>query len=483
MDDIRKEKVQPMNTFTRGAALGLAMFLLSALIGWSGGRQQDGFPVELDVEIRGRVEQWLENQDRFNDSEILVSVKDGEVTLQGEVPSYALKRRAELEASNVPGVASVQNRLQVALDETAGEKVLSEQVLTFLSLQPEVAREDIDVDAEAGVVTLSGTVDTVWKKQRAGQLASEVIGVMDVVNRILVVPTEQRRDTELAEQIAGALSRNSSVRLDAIDVQVSEGKVTLSGTVSSPEAREAAVETAQVMAGVTGVEDRLEVREPDIEPYTDEEIVAKVRDQLYWDSRVEEQRIEVQVEEGVVTLSGRVDSAVEMRAAVNDARRTPSVRFVENELLVDLPPASSADRILTAAVRSVLNLNQEIDASELAVTVRAGEAVLEGSVESLGEKLKAEELAGEVRGVVDVVDKIVVVPTEKILDQAIAEDIEARIDVDPNVRVEDVNVIVNQGRVTLSGIVLSPAARNAAEQAAVQTYGVTEVDNRIFVGD
>jgi len=472
----------PMKTLTRAAALGLGMLLLPALIGWSGGQQEESLPVEPDVEIRSRVEEWLENQDRFNDSEIFVSVTDGEVTLEGEVPSYALKQRAGLEVRNIPGVASVRNELQVALDVMAGQKVLTEQVLTFLSLQPEVAEENIEVDAEAGVVTLSGTVDTVWKKHRAEQLTSEVIGVTEVVNRIVVVPTEDRRDEDLAEQIAEALSRNCAVRLDAIDVQVRDGKVTLSGTVSSPEAREAAVETAQVTMGVTEVEDRLAVREPDIDLYTDLEIEAMVRDQLYWDSRVEEKRIQVEVEDAVVTLSGQVDSAVEMRAAVNDARKIPSVRFVENQLLVSLPQPSSEDRVLAAAIRSVLNLNQEIDVSELDITVRAGEAVLEGSVDSLAEKLKAEELAGEVRGVVNVVDKIVVVPTEKILDQAIAEDIVARIDVDPNVRVEDVHVIVEQGKVTLSGIVLSPAARNAAEQAAVQTHGVTEVDNRIVVG-
>lgn len=471
-----------MTTITRAATLGLGMLLLPALIGWSGGRQEESLPVELDVEIQSRVEEWLENQNRFSDSEIFVSVTGGEVTLEGEVPSYALKKRAELEVRNVPGVASVSNELQVAVDVMAGEKVLIEQVLTFLSLQPEVSGEEIEVDAEAGVVTVSGAVDTVWKKRRAAELASQVIGVSGVINRIVVVPTEDRQDEELAEQIAEALSRNSAVRLDAIDVQVRDGKVTLSGTVSSPEAREAAVETAQLTAGVTEVEDRLVVREPGIDLYTDLEIEAMVRDQLYWDSRVEEKRIQVEVEDGVVTLSGEVDSAVEMRAAVNDARRIPSVRFVNNELLVRLPRAASEDRILAAAIRSLLNLNQEIDVSKLEISVRAGEAVLEGSVESLSEKLKAEELAGEVRGVVNVVNKIVVVPTEKILDQAIAEDIVARIDVDPNVRVEDVHVIVKQGKVTLSGIVLSPAARNAAEQAAVQTYGVTEVDNRIIVG-
>jgi osmotically-inducible protein OsmY len=472
----------PMKIITGAAALGLGMLLVPSLIGWSGGQQPQSFPVELDVEIENRVEEWLENQDRLNESEILVSVIHGEVTLEGEIPSYALKQRAGMEVRNIPGVVSVQNKLQVAVDVTAADKVLTEQVLTFLSLQPEVAEEDIEVDAEAGVLTLSGTVDTVWKKRRAGQLASEVIGVAEVVNKILVVPTNDRRDKELAEQIAAVLNRNTAARLDEIDVEVEEGKVTLSGTVSSENARKAALETAQLTLGVTEVEDRLVVRELDIEPYTDLEIEAMVRDQLYWDSRVEEKRIRVVVDEGVVILSGKVDDAVQMQAAVNDARQIPSVRIVNNELLVSLPPASSADRILAAAIRSVLNLNQEIDVTMLAVTVRAGEVVLEGSVESLAEKLKATELAGEMRGVVNVVNKIVVVPTKEIQDQAIAEDIETRIDVDPNVRVEDINVIVEQGRVTLSGFVVSPAARKAAEQAAVETYGVTEVDNLIVVG-
>ena len=105
-----------MKTITRIAALGLVMLLLPSLIAWCSGGLEEDLPVSLDVEIRDSVEEWLDSQDRFDDTEIFVSVIDGEVILEGEVPSYALKQRAELEARNIPGVTSVQNELDVGVD-------------------------------------------------------------------------------------------------------------------------------------------------------------------------------------------------------------------------------------------------------------------------------------------------------------------------------------------------------------------------------
>jgi hypothetical protein len=67
------------------------------------------------------------------------------------------------------------------------------------------------------------------------------------------------------------------------------------------------------------------------------------------------------------------------------------------------------------------------------------------------------------------------------VDEAIAEEIMTAIERDPNVRAEDVNVKVEEGVVALSGIVRAPSARQAAERAAEQTYGVAEVRNDIIV--
>jgi hypothetical protein len=97
------------------------MLLLSSLIACSGGKSQAELPVEPDVAIEDRVEEWLENQNRFEDSGIFVSVSDGKVTLEVDVRFYALKQRAKLEVRNVPRVASVHNELQAAV-ETHGVK-------------------------------------------------------------------------------------------------------------------------------------------------------------------------------------------------------------------------------------------------------------------------------------------------------------------------------------------------------------------------
>jgi osmotically-inducible protein OsmY len=113
---------------------------------------------------------------------------------------------------------------------------------------------------QAGVLTLEGTVDSLWKKHRAEVLVSDIAGLNEVMNSNAVVPTEKILDEVIARQVVAAIQRNTHLDVDDIDVRVRNGQVTLSGRVDSYFDRRKAYELALFTAGVVSIKDQLVVR-------------------------------------------------------------------------------------------------------------------------------------------------------------------------------------------------------------------------------
>jgi osmotically-inducible protein OsmY len=199
---------------------------------------------------------------RVDASKVEVLVRDSTVVLSGTVPTLQARRAAQLDAYAVPGVQSVENNITVRYGEPLPPSEEVEQRVRYvLAWNPDIDSTGIEVRADAGLVTLEGTVDAFWKKLHAADLAMSVGGVLDVVNKLAVVPTEDIVDESIAEDAVRALSRNALVDAEAVDVTVRNGFVTLEGTVPSWVARDVALDAAYYTPGVTGVEDRLLVSE------------------------------------------------------------------------------------------------------------------------------------------------------------------------------------------------------------------------------
>jgi len=199
---------------------------------------------------------------RVNAADVEVSVSDGKVTLSGTVPTLQARRAALLDAYSVSGVQTVENDISVRYGEPLpSSEEVEQRVRYVLAWNPDIDSTNIEVRADAGLVRLEGTVDAFWKKLFAADLAMSVGGVLDVVNKLAVVPTNDIIDESIADDIVGALGRNSLVSAEAVDVTVRNGFVSLEGTVPGRLARDAALEVAYYTPGVTGVEDRLIVAE------------------------------------------------------------------------------------------------------------------------------------------------------------------------------------------------------------------------------
>lgn len=217
---------------------------------------------------------------------------------------------------------------------------------------------------------------------------------------------------------------------------------------------------------------------PTVEEQTKQELV----DQLVWDDRVDASDVEVTVENGTVVLAGTVPHQHAYQAAEEDALATQGVRQVVN-LLQRTPsgePVPTDDEIEDTVTRFLI-LNAELAAADIQVTVTDGLVTLDGTVDAYWKKDLAARVARQVTGVIDVVEVLSVVPTVELSDKAIAWDLVAALRRSPVVDAERVDVVVENGEVTLEGSVPSWLAYGAVHDAAQFTAGVIDVDNRLRI--
>jgi osmotically-inducible protein OsmY len=214
---------------------------------------------------------------------------------------------------------------------------------------------------------------------------------------------------------------------------------------------------------------------------TDEGIAKDVVDSLYWDSRVDASKVSVKVDDGIVTLSGTVPSYSERAAASEDAWVITGVRDVENQLKVDFRIKVPSASEIKSNIENAFTWDNDLYPFDISVDVAAGWVTLEGTVDAFWKKVRAEDMAFGMRGVVGVTNKLAVVPTQTIADENLAENIVNALDRNINVNVDDINVTMEKGTVTLTGIVPSWSAKRAAYDTARYTLGVKEVKDRITV--
>jgi osmotically-inducible protein OsmY len=209
---------------------------------------------------------------------------------------------------------------------------LRQHVQQALEWEPSVDASDIGVAVDDGVVTLRGNVKSYAERHNAESAVLRVYGVKALANDLVVKLTtaNERTDTEIAHDAALALQLDCVVPHDRVTATVTNGWVTLTGTVDAYYQSAAAERAIRNLAGVKGVLNNVTIHVP----VSAENIREKIEAALRRSAEVDASHITVATHDGTVTLGGRVRSWAERLEAERAAWAAPGVRHVEDRIAV-----------------------------------------------------------------------------------------------------------------------------------------------------
>ena len=210
-------------------------------------------PTPTDAEIRNAVIHALALDPRVVSFNPVVSVRDGVVTLSGAVDDLQARNAAEQDARNVAGVRRVENRLAVRPLVGRSDLAIADDVRQALRWDVGVDAAAVTVSVRSGVVYLTGTADSRYERDAASNVAARVDGVVGVVNQMVLSATvPAKSDLAIERDAESGIVWNAFVDGSEIDVAVTNGVATLTGTVGSfADLREAEAEAFE--AGATRV--------------------------------------------------------------------------------------------------------------------------------------------------------------------------------------------------------------------------------------
>lgn len=294
-------------------------------------------------------------------------------------------------------------------------------------------------------------------------------------------------DDEITEAIITQFNATEAVPAENIEVETSEGVVTLSGTITNLLAKRKATSIAQDIHGVLSVVNNVKVSGD----RADDALETDVTQALSTDPATEALEISVDVQNGLVTLKGAVDSWQEKQLAGTISAGVKGVKEINNTILVQPNPTRSAENI-KQEIEKTLMMNSEIRGGEITVNVDSNRVSLSGAVGSAYEKQLAIDYS-HVVGVDSVVaDELEVHPEFRsemlesdeldiLTDEQIVDAIRNALRYDPRVPEDSIEVTIKDDIAILSGTVTNLNSKLAAESDARHTAGVREVENNIEV--
>ncbi len=420
---------------------------------------------------------------------IQVTCENGIVLLKGEVPHLLAQDKAVEMTEMIKGVRSVINQLQVE-PARRNDFDLIKDITIALQNDPVTESYEVGIEAENGIVVLTGTVDSWSEKQLVEQVVKQVRGIAAIDNQIDIIIDTVRPDEEIKTEIENKFYYDVLLQAGLIEVNVENGNVRLSGKVGSAAEKNRAIRMAHV-AGVKAVDsEHLKAehqaynkmkRQDTFVLLEDPKIKSAVQDAFKYDPRVKEAQTEIDVENGVVTLTGFVDNLKARRAAGHDARNTLGVIRVDNQLKVR-PKKEYSDSEITARIKNVLKKDPYTELFKINVVTIDGNVHLNGRVNSYFEKQRIEDLASVFSGVLNVDNDIEVNHTSMMskTDEMIAQDLKDQLFWNFYIDEEAIHVDVKEGKVTLTG-----QADNKMEVLMIVRdafeVGAKQVQNRMHI--
>lgn len=213
---------------------------------------------------------------------------------------------------------------------------------------------------------------------------------------------------------------------------------------------------------------------------SNDDLSKEVMEAIKWEPILQSNKIEVSVQDGIVTLSGTVDNYNQKKEAEDIIKDISGVRSIIDDVKVDLSfSAIKTDNDITSAVIKALEEKWVIPSHRLKVTVEDGWVTLAGTLNWNFQRKAAENAIRYLKGVRGVIDKISIeAEINNELEKLIVEKALKRSWI---LDIGNIKVRVNAKTIFLSGIVSSLLQKEEAEKIAWNTKGVWQVDNKLFV--
>ncbi|SDT15841.1 Osmotically-inducible protein OsmY, contains BON domain [Halopseudomonas xinjiangensis] len=262
-------------------------------------------------------------------------------------------------------------------------------------------------------------------------VAMAVVGALAVTAGVGAEDADLRQQlTEARQQgsVWTALAVNRNLSPFNIDVDIEGDKAILSGTVDSEVDRELAAQVALEVDGINRVDNQLQVdqqagrgeeRDRGLGGRVDDAtLTATIKSKLLWNRRTQGLDIQVDSDDGLVTLTGQVDSEETKELAERIAADTEQAREIRNQLNVNADAGSDftgaaqdaagtagdtlSDAWVTSKVKSSLLFSRSLSGTSISVDTNRGRVRLSGVVESEAEREQAISTAEDIRGVTEV---------------------------------------------------------------------------------
>lgn len=213
--------------------------------------------MKTDADLQKDVIAQLAWEPAIHATQIGVEVRDGVVTLAGDVATYTEKWYAERAALRVSGVNALAVELKVKLAGSARrtDSDIGQSARNVLDWTTSVESSAIKVLVEGGWITLSGEVDWQYQKQAATDAVRGLMGVTGVSDQIAI--KHKPMASIVKADIDAAIRRSAAKDSSEILVEVKGTDVTLTGQVHSWSERDLATDSAWSSPGVRNVIDKM----------------------------------------------------------------------------------------------------------------------------------------------------------------------------------------------------------------------------------
>jgi osmotically-inducible protein OsmY len=214
-----------------------------------------------------------------------------------------------------------------------------------------------------------------------------------------------KTDSQLQKDVIAQLNWEPILHASEIGVSVKDGVATLTGIVDTFTKKIAAEKAAKKVSGIKAIAVDIQVGLSPVFKKTDTEIAEIVLNALKLHTAVQEDKIKIKVEDGLVTLEGKVEWEYQRKTAQEAIENLPGVRDVNNLIIVS-PTVLAAD--LRKKINEAFHRSATIDAEKVQIDAIGSKVVLRGTVRSMAEKDDAEEAVWAAPGVTTVDNRLTI---------------------------------------------------------------------------